>query len=97
MMIVTCVFISVLPGTEEKFISETVLNHDESVKEKGNFRFDLSREIENPCHFMLYEAYESEEASAAHKRTSHYLRWRDAVAGMMAEPRRGVRYEILRP
>ena len=39
-----------------------------------------------------------DEASAwAHKETSHYLRWRDKVAGWMAEPRQGVRYDGLFP
>ena len=28
-------------------------------------------------------------SAAAHKATPHYLAWRDAVADMMAEPRRG--------
>ena len=30
-----------------------------------------------------------EAAAKAHKDTAHYLAWRDAVADMMAEPRRG--------
>ena len=46
---------------------------------------------------MIYEAYESDEAAAAHKSTPHYLKWRDAVRDMMAEPRIGVRYNILQP
>ena len=32
------------------------------------------------------------EAPAAHKETAHYLRWRDAVAELMAEPRSSARY-----
>ncbi|MBI4677077.1 MAG: antibiotic biosynthesis monooxygenase [Elusimicrobia bacterium] len=27
--------------------------------------------------FVLYEAFESEDAAAAHKKTPHYLAWRD--------------------
>ena len=46
---------------------------------------------------MLYEAYESEEASAAHKNTAHYLKWRDSVANWMAEPRKGIKYNIVAP
>jgi autoinducer 2-degrading protein len=46
---------------------------------------------------MLYEAYESEEASAAHKNTAHYLKWRDKVANWMAEPRKGIKYNIVAP
>jgi autoinducer 2-degrading protein len=97
MMIVTCVYVNVKPGTEDLFIEETNLNHLESVKEPGNLRFDLIREADDSCRFMIYEAYESDEAAAAHKSTAHYLRWRDAVAGMMAEPRKGIRYIVVQP
>ena len=96
-MIVTCVYVTVKPGTEDLFIHETELNHSESVKEPGNLRFDFIREIENPRSFMIYEAYLSDEAAKKHKDTPHYLKWRDAVAEMMAEPRRGTRYEIIKP
>jgi len=44
---------------------------------------------DEPTRFILYEAYASAEDAAAHKETAHYLAWRAAVAGMMAEPRRG--------
>ena len=46
---------------------------------------------------MIYEAYESEEAAKAHKNTDHYFKWRDAVADFMAEPRLGVKYNIIEP
>lgn len=96
-MIVTCVYVHVKPDVVDQFIEATTANHRESVKEPGNLRFDLLRENEDPNRFMLYEAYESEEAAAAHKSTAHYLAWRDAVQDFMAGPRKGVRYSILEP
>jgi (4S)-4-hydroxy-5-phosphonooxypentane-2,3-dione isomerase len=42
---------------------------------------------------MIYEAFVDAEAAAAHKATAHYLAWRDRVAPMMAEPRRGEPWE----
>jgi autoinducer 2-degrading protein len=57
----------------------------------------LIQKADDPDRFMLYEAYESEEAAAAHKNTEHYLKWRDQVSDMMAEPRAGVRYNIIQP
>lgn len=33
--------------------------------------------VDDPCNFLLYEAYENEEAAAAHKSTGHYLALRD--------------------
>ena len=41
---------------------------------------------------MLYEVYKSDEAAAAHKKTSHYLKWRETVEDMMVKPREGVKY-----
>ena len=96
-MIVTCVYVNVKSASVRNFINATVENHNESVKEPGNLRFDLIQQAEDPCRFMLYEAYESEEMAAAHKNTTHYLKWRDTVKDFMAEPRLGVKYNIIEP
>ena len=96
-MVVYCVYIKVKPDTVTRFIEATTANHCESVKEPGNLRFDLIQQADDPNQFMLYEAYESETAATLHKTTSHYLRWRDAVTDFMAEPRRGVKYNIIEP
>ncbi len=96
-MLVTCVYVHVKPGAIQEFINASVENHLEAVKEPGNLRFDFIQQADDPCRFMLYEAYESEEASAAHKNTPHYQKWREAVQDMMTEPRNGVKYNILHP
>jgi autoinducer 2-degrading protein len=96
-MIVTCVHVHVKPEATDLFIEATIANHRNSVKEPGNLRFDLVRETEDPDRFMIYEAYDSEESAAAHKKTPHYLEWRDKVAEWMAEPRKGVKYIIIEP
>lgn len=96
-MIVTCVYVHVKPEAVEDFIKASLSNHLESVKEPGNLRFDFIRQSDDPYRFMFYEAFESEEAAAAHKNTPHYLKWRDSVKDMMAEPRLGVKHIILQP
>ncbi len=96
-MIVTCVYVTVKPEVIQEFIEASTANHQEAVKEPCNLRFDFIQQADDPCRFMLYEAYESEEASAAHKKTPHYLKWRETVEEMMAEPRKGVKYNILQP
>ena len=96
-MIVTCVNIHVKPDVINSFVDVTTANHKESIKEPGNLRFDLVQQCDDPCRFMLYEAYESEEAAAAHKTMTHYFKWRDAVSDMMVEPRIGVKYNIIQP
>jgi autoinducer 2-degrading protein len=96
-MIVTCVYIHVKPDSIDRFITATTDNHNESVREAGNLRFDFVQQADDPCQFMLYEAYESEQAAADHKTTPHYNKWRESVADFMAEPRKGVKYKIIEP
>lgn len=96
-MIVTCVYVHVRPEVIDDFIEASSANHTGSVKEPGNVRFDFIQQDDDPTRFMIYEAYESADAAAAHKNTSHYLTWRAAVENMMAEPRKGIRYKILKP
>jgi autoinducer 2-degrading protein len=93
----TLVHVQVVSEHIDDFIAATKLNHEASVQEPGNRRFDVLQSPNNPAHFILYEAYISADTAAAHKQTPHYLAWRDAVAGWMAEPRQGIRYEGLFP
>ena len=96
-MYVTLVQVHVLLPNIQEFITATRANHTHSVKEPGNLRFDVLQSADDPARFVLYEAYVSTEAAAAHKRTSHYLTWRDAVAPWMAAPRIGAPYVSLLP
>ena len=96
-MIVTCVYVRVQHDKIDDFIKASKANHEGSVLESGNLRFDFLQESDDPTKFMIYEAYESEEASLAHKNTVHYMKWRDAVANWMLEPRTGVKYQIVVP
>jgi autoinducer 2-degrading protein len=96
-MTVTCVHIRVRPDAIEGFLNATISNHRKSVREPGNLRFDLIQKVDDHCQFMLYEAYESEEAAADHKKTEHYQIWHDTVKEFMAEPRQGVKYNIIEP
>ncbi len=91
-MQVTIVHISVKPGHVDEFIAATRLNHEGSVREPGNLRFDVLQVANNPARFVLYEAFTDVNAAAAHKLTSHYIKWRDTVAPWMAVPREGKNY-----
>jgi autoinducer 2-degrading protein len=96
-MHVTLVHIQVKPEYLDDFIAAIKANHEASVKEPGNLRFDVLQSVEEPTRFVLYEAYASAEAAAAHKQTAHYLRWRDRVTDWLAAPRQGVLYKGLFP
>lgn len=91
-MHVTLVYVHAKPGSIDDFIEATRANAAASMSEPGNVRFDMLQSKDDPCRFVLYEAYETPEDAAAHKGTPHYLAWREAVADWMAEPRLGVSY-----
>ncbi len=96
-MHVTLVHIRVLPEHLDAFLAETRRNHEGSIREPGNLRFDVLRDPADPSRFIFYEAYVDAAAAAAHKETAHYLRWREVAAPMMAEPRHGEPWEGLLP
>ena len=96
-MIVTFVHVWVKEQHIEDFKNASIENHQESIKEPGNLRFDVLQDDADTSKFVLYEAYESEEASAEHKKTTHYLTWRKRVADWMAQPRQGVKHRIHAP
>lgn len=96
-MQVTIVHIVVSQDHIEDFIEASRLNHEASIKEPGNRRFDVLQSADDPARFVLYEAYENAAEAAKHKETEHYLKWRETVADWMAEPRRGIAYNGLYP
>jgi len=91
-MLIVQVHVHVKEDAIDKFLSATVENARESVKEPGIARFDVIQEREDRSRFVLLEIYRSEEDPLKHKLTKHYEVWRDAVEHMMAEPRFSVKY-----
>ena len=96
-MQVTIVYVTVKPEHIDDFIDASRLNHESSVAEPGNRRFDVLQSTDDPSQFVLYEAYENAAEAANHKETEHYKKWRETVADWMAQPRSGVPYNGLFP
>ena len=96
-MYVTIVYVSVKPENIAAFKEACQLNHENSIHEPGNLRFDILQSADEPAKFVLYEAYKTKQDAAAHKETAHYQSWRETVAGWMAEPRQGITYSGLHP
>ena len=55
-MIVTTVLVKVKKDCVEDFISASISNHEASIKEPGNMRFDILQNEEDETSFILYEA-----------------------------------------
>ena len=96
-MYVALVQIHVKPESVDAFIEATLDNCRNSIHEPGVATFDLLHTQDDPTRFILYEMYRSPEAQLAHRETAHYLRWRDAVEPMMAEPRSATKHDVVFP
>ncbi len=96
-MAVRLVHIHVQPEHVDAFIELTRRNHEGSVLEPGNIRFDVLRSVEDPTRFVLYEWYATDEAALAHRETPHFAAWLAAVPGWLVEPRHADVYEALLP
>jgi quinol monooxygenase YgiN len=96
-MLIVHVQVQVKPENVEDFRRATLDNARQSVCEPGIARFDVVQQRDEPTRFTLVECYRTPEAPAAHKATAHYLKWRAAVANMMAAPRVAVTYANVFP
>ena len=96
-MLIVHVFVHVQPDTVDAFKAATLDNAQHSVQEPGIVRFDVIQQQDDPTRFVLVEIYRTADDPARHKETAHYARWRDAVAGMMAEPRTSIKYASIFP
>lgn len=96
-MIVNIVHVFVKQEFVDEFIAATIENHENTLKEEGNLRFDVLQDDKDQTKFVLYEAFLSDDAAAAHKDTAHYKKWRETVAPWMAKPREGIKHQVLKP
>jgi autoinducer 2-degrading protein len=96
-MLVVHVHVRVKPESVEAFLKATLENARSSIQEPGIARFDLVQQEDDATRFVLVEAYRTAEAPAVHRETAHYLKWRDAVEPMMAEPRQRALYKSVFP
>ncbi len=96
-MLIVQVRIRVKPEFVDRFKSLTIENALQSRQEAGIVRFDLLQDAQDPNQFVLVEVYRDASAALAHKETTHYAKWRDGVAEMMAEPRTSRKFLNLDP
>jgi (4S)-4-hydroxy-5-phosphonooxypentane-2,3-dione isomerase len=71
-MFVQLVHIRIKPGRLQEFFEVFRVNFDGTRAEPGNYRFDVLQDAEDENHFVIYEAFENEEAVNAHRQTEHY-------------------------
>ncbi|HEX8521244.1 MAG TPA: antibiotic biosynthesis monooxygenase [Tepidisphaeraceae bacterium] len=91
-MYVVCVSVSVKSDQVDAFLEATFDNAQHTRTERGNLRFDVIQQEDDPTKFFLYEAYFTKSDFETHHQTPHYLKWKSAVTDMMAEPRVAKKY-----
>jgi autoinducer 2-degrading protein len=96
-MLIVHVHVRVKPDDVEVFKAASLENARKSVQEPGIARFDIVQQADDPTRFVLVEVYRADDAPAKHKVTAHYVKWRDTVASMMAEPRTSLKYSNIFP
>jgi len=81
----------------DAFLEASLENARNSVKEDTNLRFDVLQSTDDVAQFALVEIYSDPSGPVNHKETEHYLAWREAVADMMASPRKASQWDTVYP
>ena len=89
--------LKVKPEKVDDFLKLTLENATAARKEPGCLRFDVLRHEKEPDRFFFYEVYRTPDDHKAHQGTAHYLRWKEGVGDLLAEPRVGARYLNVSP
>ncbi|MEK9658325.1 MAG: putative quinol monooxygenase [Chloroflexota bacterium] len=91
-MIVLVVSVQVKPGRRDEFIE--VIREDAentTMREDGNFQFNVVQDNADPDHFFLYEVYRDQAAFEAHRQMPHFLKYRKATENIyVSEPVRTI-------
>ena len=85
-MLVLMVNIKVKPERRADFIAAVREDGEgTTTKEAGNLQFAAVQHAEDPDRFFLFEVYRDEAALEAHRQMPHFLKYREATAGLLAE------------
>ncbi len=86
-MHILTVQVRVKPEGVEAFKAACRANAEATLRESGCARYDVAQDAEDPCQFLLFEAYYTKQDHLAHRVMPHCEAWREAVAPLMAGPR----------
>ena len=83
-MLVLSVILNIAEGQGDKFAAEWEKSARVARKEeKGCLMYVLDRSLDNPDKFLVYEAYENEEALKYHVSRPNFLAYRQATADIV--------------
>lgn len=83
-MLALCVYFEIDPESLDAFLLSIYRNASDSLEnEVGCHQFDITQDPQNPSKIFLYELYDDAVAFELHKNASHYLKFNDAISGMV--------------
>ena len=83
-MFAVCVDFEIDPASLAAFMPLMQKNAAESLaNEVGCHQFDITQDLQNPTKIFLFELYDDAAAFETHKQASHYLKFNDAISGMV--------------
>jgi quinol monooxygenase YgiN len=91
------IHLKVKPEHADQFIAASIENAQNSLREPGCVRFDVTQDTADPSRFAFVEVYHDPAAHAAHRESAHYKTWAGRVEDMMAEPRSRILYRNIYP
>jgi len=71
-MVVVTAIISVKEGKSDEFEKAFHQFQPQALKDPGTITYILHRSVDDPCKFLFYEKYESDDALKYHRSTKHF-------------------------
>ena len=80
------VVLKVKDGMREKFEAALKEAIAETRKEKGNLRYELTRDLEDESRFAMYEKWQNVAAIEAHGRAKYFAKLGEVIGPMLDGP-----------
>lgn len=87
--------IEVLTEKIQDFIDATVESQTATTKEPRCLSYEILQDEKENHKFTLVETYKNDEAIEDHKKTPHFLKWRETVQDMMLIQRTSSKYNYI--
>ena len=85
-MLVLMVNLHVKPERRDEFLAAVREDAASTTAlEEGNLQFNVVQDSEEPDRFFLFEVYRDQAALEAHRQMPHFLKYREATAGVYVE------------
>ena len=85
-MFVTLVHCHLKPEHLDAFLAATRANHEGSIREPGNLRFDVVQHTMRANHYTVIEGWRNQQAFDAHVAAAHTRQYRDTLQPMTGSP-----------